>query len=132
LGIYDLAQTHLAAGANNIYYNFSSAGNAHLWIGNDLGEVSNFSCTFSQKQVLTPSATGVTITSTAGGTTYNWESKDSGFDYNDANGYSFEIESIMKPAYLIGYRQESVQCYHDAMDMKISFGKTRKKERKFP
>jgi hypothetical protein len=43
------------------------------------------------KQVLTPSTTGVTITSTPDGSTYNWASKDSGFNYNDANGYTYEI-----------------------------------------
>ena len=34
------------------------------------------------KQVLTPSTTGVTITSTADGTTYNWATKEEGFNYN--------------------------------------------------
>jgi hypothetical protein len=44
------------------------------------------------KQVLTPSATGVTITSTPDGSTYNWATKEEGFNYNDASGYSYEIE----------------------------------------
>ena len=48
----------------------------------------------SLKQVLTPSVTGVTITSTADGTTYNWASKESGFNYNDASGYTYEILDI--------------------------------------
>ena len=43
------------------------------------------------KQVLTPSATGATITSTRGGTTYNWASIESGFNYNDASGYTYTI-----------------------------------------
>jgi len=43
------------------------------------------------EQVLTPSATGVTITSTPDGSTYNWESQESGFNYNDASGYSYSI-----------------------------------------
>ena len=43
------------------------------------------------EQVLTPSATGVTITSTPDGTTYNWESQESGFNYNDASGYTYAI-----------------------------------------
>ena len=43
------------------------------------------------KQVLTPSTTGVIITSTPDGTTYNWASKESGFDYNDASGYTYAI-----------------------------------------
>jgi len=45
----------------------------------------------SVKQVLTPSATGATITSTRGGTTYNWASIESGFDYNDSSGYTYTI-----------------------------------------
>ena len=50
--------------------------------------------TVSFKQVLTPSATGVTITSTPNGTTYNWTSIESGFNYNDASGYTYTIESV--------------------------------------
>jgi len=46
------------------------------------------------KQVLTPSATGVTIVSTKGGTTYNWTSKETGFNYYDASGYTYEILDI--------------------------------------
>ena len=45
----------------------------------------------SLKQVLTPSSTGVTITSTKNGTTYNWESQETGFNYNDASGYTYEV-----------------------------------------
>lgn len=43
------------------------------------------------KQVLTPANTGVTITNTPNGSTYNWESIDSGFNYNDASGYRYMI-----------------------------------------
>ena len=39
-----------------------------------------------------PSTTGVTITSTPAGTTYNWASKEEGFNYNDANGYTYQLE----------------------------------------
>ena len=45
----------------------------------------------SFKQVLTPSSTGATITSTKNGTTYNWESQETGFNYNDASGYTYEV-----------------------------------------
>jgi len=52
----------------------------------------NFSATGnSLKQVLAPSATGVTIVSAKGGTTYNWESKDADFNYNDSSGYTYTI-----------------------------------------
>lgn len=49
--------------------------------------------TVSIKQVLTPSATGVTITSSPNGSTYNWASIESGFNYNDASGYTYTIVS---------------------------------------
>ena len=47
----------------------------------------------TMKQVLTPSATGVTITSSPNGSTYNWASIESGFNYNDAV-YTYTIESV--------------------------------------
>jgi len=43
------------------------------------------------EKVLTPSSTGVTITSTRGGTTYNWESIETGFNYNDSAGYTYRL-----------------------------------------
>ena len=43
------------------------------------------------KQRLTPSATGVTIVSTPGGATYNWAYQETGFNYNDAGNYTYEI-----------------------------------------
>lgn len=45
----------------------------------------------SVKQVLTPSATGVTIVSASGGSTYNWTSEDSGFNEDDSGGYTYSI-----------------------------------------
>jgi len=53
----------------------------------------------SYKQLLTPSSTGVTITSTRGGTTYNWESIESGFNYNDASGYSYYLMTVSSGIY---------------------------------
>jgi hypothetical protein len=46
----------------------------------------------SCKRILTPSATGVTIVSEHEGGTYNWTSQESGFNYNDASGYTYIIE----------------------------------------
>lgn len=46
---------------------------------------------YSIKQVLTPSTTGATIVSTSGGTTYNWEAEDSGFNRNDPSGYTYQV-----------------------------------------
>jgi hypothetical protein len=42
-------------------------------------------------QVLTPSATGVTITSTKNGSLYNWTSEASGFNRNSSTGYTYQI-----------------------------------------
>ncbi len=47
-------------------------------------------------QVLTPSATGVTITVTPNGATYNWESETSGFNRNDSSGYTYAIYRISR------------------------------------
>ena len=47
----------------------------------------------SVKQVVTPSATGVTITSTPNGSTQSWASQESGFNYNDASGYTYSYEA---------------------------------------
>ncbi len=47
----------------------------------------------STKQVLTPSTTGATIVSAAGGSTYNWTSMDSGFNLNDSSGYTYILEA---------------------------------------
>jgi hypothetical protein len=45
----------------------------------------------SSVQVLTPSATGVTITSTSDGATYTWANEDGSFNRNDASGYTYTI-----------------------------------------
>jgi hypothetical protein len=47
--------------------------------------------TVAVTKLLTPSPTGVTITSTRGGTTYSWASIESGFNYNDASGYTYTL-----------------------------------------
>ena len=58
------------------------------------------------KQVLTPSTTGVTITSTADGSTYNWATKEEGFNYNDASGYTYQLErerSLLVQEFIRGF-----------------------------
>ncbi|MCE5226688.1 MAG: hypothetical protein LLG05_12630 [Porphyromonadaceae bacterium] len=62
----------------------------------NLNTTADFSMTgISLKQVLTPSATGVTIVSTKGGTTFNWANKNSAFNYNDASGYTYLIYKVL-------------------------------------
>ena len=58
--------------------------------GNGVGNIFDLD-DVSIKQVLTPSATGVTIVSACGGTVFNWESKEAGFNYNDSAGYEYLI-----------------------------------------
>ena len=48
---------------------------------------------YSVRQVLTPSATGVTITSTANGSIYDWTSEDAGFNPDAAN-YTYSIVGV--------------------------------------
>ncbi len=57
--------------------------------------------TESLTPVLTPSVTGVTIVSTSGGATYNWESEETGFNRNDSGGYTYEIEAAIEISYEI-------------------------------
>lgn len=49
--------------------------------------------TVSVRQVLTPSATGVTIVSTPGGTIYNWATETSGFNFNDSS-YDYALTAM--------------------------------------
>ena len=46
------------------------------------------------------------------------------------DGYKVpDLLSAMKFSYLIGYRQESVQVYHDSMNLNISFGKQEERKK---
>ena len=51
----------------------------------------------SAEPVLTPASTGVTITSTANGSTYNWASIGGSFNYNDSNGYTYSVGLVANP-----------------------------------
>lgn len=64
-----------------------------LTVGEYFVSAGTESCDANNKvqQVTAPAATGVTIVSAAEGTTYNWTTQGSGFDYNDASGYTYEI-----------------------------------------
>ncbi len=105
------------AGANACYLQLQNGGTYNRVIGTSSGSWVKYSLTFqavsavldillgkgtvdegtmlfdtvSAKEVLTPSVTGVTIVSTLGGTTYNWTSKETGFNYNDPAGYTCQI-----------------------------------------
>jgi hypothetical protein len=64
-------------------YSFMTGAGTYLWKN------------YFIKQVLTPSVTGATIVSTRGGSVYNWESVEAGFNYNDASGYTYTISDFL-------------------------------------
>jgi hypothetical protein len=72
----------IAADSQTIYTTLTGARYLNIYV---INVASNFSATHSFKQVLTPSATGVTITSSLDGATFNWFAKHSGFLPNAAS-----------------------------------------------
>ncbi len=82
-GTFSTAATHTAYGVPTTSYSYYIKNGSTAFAGT-IDDA-------SMKQVLTPSNTGVTIVSTRGGTTYNWASIETGFNYNDAAGYSWAI-----------------------------------------
>ena len=88
---------------NSTFYR-SYTGTSHLITRNSACDVTL--SLFSAKQVLTPAVTGVTITSTADGSTFNWASKEAGFNYNDASGYTYQLErerSLLVQEFIRGF-----------------------------
>lgn len=71
---------------NLVGYGTASVNDATLALARNTtsGDYSIYFDDISVKQVLTPSATGVTIVSAAGGTTYNWATQETGFNPNAA------------------------------------------------
>ena len=95
-----LYNTMINAGGEDNYGN-ATAGESALW------------STASSTQVLTPSATGVTITSAPGGSTYNWTSEASGFNPNDSNGYTYSILTSTSTIYYASYSTAPNQVFED-------------------
>jgi hypothetical protein len=76
-------------GSTGYYTGVSTSGwSGNLYIRSGIQTVDITS--ISSTQVLTPSVTGVTITSTKNGSLYNWTTEQSGFNRN-ATGYSYTI-----------------------------------------
>ncbi len=82
----------LSAGANNIYF---VATGTSIVITSTNTAAASWGCTFVLKQVTAPAATGVTISSTKGGSTMNFAQKDASFNYNDSSGYTYEIYKVL-------------------------------------
>lgn len=80
-------------GANQTFTKYIVLGtyaNNAIYVKGD----TNLNCSiddFSCKEVTHVGTDGALIMSTKGGTTQNWASIESGFDYNDSSGYTFDI-----------------------------------------
>ena len=72
---------------------------------------------FSLKQVTAPSSTGVTITSTANGSTYNWTSEDSGFNRNDPNGYTYSVSGYVSSVYSTSLTTQPFEVFEDTIPL---------------
>lgn len=79
-------------GASNTYKTAVNTTSYIYNIGGGIGATNDVTTLMMQK-VLTPSATGCTIVSTAGGTTYNWTSIGASFTVNEAVTYTIERRS---------------------------------------
>lgn len=91
--------TSVETGGNATLTAYTTTGGAttsYFLVGSGLagigGENTFDNATF--KHVLTPSATGVTIVTTKGGTTYNWAALTTGFNFNDVSGYTYQIYKL--------------------------------------
>lgn len=127
LGFYDNGADHLINGY--VLRSFTSSG---TWAGCSLtgtprsgqvlGEVflhKNSSTagtmlfdTVSLRQILTPSHTGATIVSTRGGATRAWESEETGFNRNDAAGYTLTIAAAADAVAMIGHNLASEEILY--------------------
>jgi len=88
-GTSSLDDDHTTADTFTIYRNHNLEDNGFVSKtgSNFRGIIDNFTL----KQILTPSATGATITSTKGGVTYNWAFKNAAFNWNSSSGYTYKI-----------------------------------------
>ena len=89
--------------ATNYFSAVADGTDNGIYLRSVSGSGTNTPSAFSLKQLLTPSATGVTITSTRGGTTYNWTEIESGFNYNstsyDIAIYATEMRFTKTPSW---------------------------------
>jgi len=94
-------------------YNVATSGSASQYytgvstsiFGSTRGTAATGTVLYTQylpRQLLTPSSTGVTITSTRGGSVYNWASVEAGFNYNDASGYTYTISDFLPTTDFLG------------------------------
>jgi len=87
-----VSDVNIALGNAMLYFHPASATSPSFAGANSATDDVYYLKNILLDQHVTPSTTGVTITSTADGTTYNWASKEAGFNYNDASGYTYTIE----------------------------------------
>ena len=83
--------------ANGTYYATEVLATRQPYVSNTAPQLTNFTVAISIKQVLTPSSTGVFISSTFGSPTFSWASEETGFNRNDSSGYTYTISSPTGP-----------------------------------
>lgn len=77
------------ADKGGIYRTVGAVAGVRIGLGtNGIAGQTSLWDTLSVQQVTAPAATGVTIVSTLGGSTFNWTSKDAAFNYADPAGYT--------------------------------------------
>jgi hypothetical protein len=89
-----IVTTGISKSANGNYASYITSNSVNLRVASALG-CSGIATINSIKQVLTPSASGVTIVSTKGGATQSFASKDASFTYNAAS-YRYAIYDTLK------------------------------------
>jgi hypothetical protein len=95
-----------------LYNTIINAGGEDSYGSETVGQTALWS-TASSTQVLTPSPTGVTITTISNGSTYNWTSEASGFNPNDSNGYTYSILTSTSTVYYASYSTAPTQVFED-------------------
>jgi hypothetical protein len=80
------------SGNNSYYGTITTATTGILQFSTGTGVATEYTISgLAVQKVLTPSATGVTITTTPNGSIYGWTSETSGFNRNDSSGYTYAI-----------------------------------------
>jgi len=108
-----LSSSGITKAANGNYVSYITSNSVNLRVNSAFG-CSGVATINSIKQVTAPSATGVTISSTKGGTAMdNWAQKDAAFNYNDASGYTYEIYRVLQAPVIATH---NISAYNALMD----------------
>ena len=108
---WDSGWPYVSSWTQYVGYGTANDTSAKLTFNGDTTGKTSLYDTVSVKQVLTPSVTGVTITSTAQGSTYAWTSEDSGFNRNDTSGYTYAINPLVSNVWQLSLATQPNQVF---------------------